>query len=381
MAENIFNFIKISILSIIFIFIKKDKNSFVFCSYKNMKYNFYSRVFFEYVLSIKKKNVYFVINDSKLRNKLNNEIGNFFIDSNKISGIITCLKSRTWITSSKPIYTNPISLIGHFNVNLWHGTPFKKIAIDDLYQPLLKKIIYKYYYSICYYDRFVSPSEEVGIIFQRSFNISKKKIIYSGSVVGEMLNKSIDIKSNTIFNDIFNKNKRKYNVLYAPTYRDGGKTEFFPFPDFDKKELEDYLESNDINIFIRPHHLDVDYKRHLKTKGIYYLGSDILPEINFYLSYFDYLITDYSSILFDYMLTDGSLILIPYDYDLYRTERGLNYTLEDINYGKIVNNFTEFKKSLTANYKKENTIEIKRRFHIINKNQCSTLLEYIEKNQ
>ncbi|OWO83342.1 hypothetical protein B5C26_06995 [Photorhabdus luminescens] len=370
-------------LSIIFMFIPKNRNKFIFNSHGNEKYNFYSRVLFEYYILNKEKHKYdvkFIINNKELRNKLNKEIGNYFISSLDPLGIIHCLRAKVWITSSKPVFTIPFSLINRRKINLWHGTPFKKIAIEDEYQPKFKKIIYKYYYAYFFYDLFVCPSYDVMDTFQRSFNLPEKKMLVAGSVVGDMFGKSIDTKSNSHFKKMMQKGRAR-KALYSPTYRDGIDTVFFPFEGLNKKEFEKFLEENNITIYIRPHHLEKNHEKYLNWKGIEYLGSDEITEITFYLNSFDILITDYSSIMFDYLLTNGNIIFIPYDYNRYKKSRGFNYSLEDVCYGPVVNDLNGFYKALKENsqneYRKKREI-IKKQFHTIDRGQCENIFKIIE---
>lgn len=367
------------ILSIIFIFIPKKNKKIIFTSYKNLKYNFCSRIFFEFLLQEKNEyTVKYVINDNDLREYLNKEIGDYFITSYKLKDMIECLSSKIWISSCKPVYTFPLALIGHININVWHGIPFKKVGINDEYQSKFKKLIYKYYYSWSFYTLFIVSSEEIKKVINSSFNVSNNKIFVSGSLIGEFFNKSIDrIQNNTISNIL--STSRKNRILYAPTYRDGGVTQFFPFDELDKHDFEDFLRVNEITIYIRPHHLEKNYKKYIEWEGIEYLGNDIIPEITFYLKEFNFLITDYSSILFDYMLTDGNLILFPYDYQEYKKERGLNFTLDEINYGNIVHTVSEFKKVLLQNNSKNKDREnIITKFHTIKEEQCTLLLRKIK---
>ncbi|MBS5817914.1 CDP-glycerol glycerophosphotransferase family protein [Proteus mirabilis] len=367
------------ILSIIYIFIPKNNKKIIFTSYKNMKYNFCSRIFFEFLLQQENEyDIKFVINDNELRDYLNKNIGNYFITSYKFKDVVECLSSRIWISSCKPIYSSPLSLIGHININVWHGIPLKKVGINDKHQSKIKKLIYKYYYSWCFYSLFVVSSEEVKKLIHSSFNVKNNKIFISGSLIGENFSKSIDLEQNNKLKNILIKS-RKNKVLYAPTYRDGGKTQFFPFNGLDKNEFEKFLKKNEITIYIRPHHLEKNYKKYIEWEGIEYLGSDIISEITYYLENFNFLITDYSSILFDYMLTNGNLILLPYDYDIYKKERGLNFSIDEINYGDIATTLEDFKNSLLQRNKKNtNKDKIIDRFHSIRKDQCTTLLKKIK---
>ncbi|MEZ8094455.1 CDP-glycerol glycerophosphotransferase family protein [Photobacterium swingsii] len=376
MIRKILETTLILIFSFVYSFKRKNDDIVVFNSYKNEKYNFYSRVLFEYFLKNKKDLGFiprFVIDDDKLRCELIDKFGDYFIDSKSLSGIRDCLRAKFWVSSCKPVYTNPFALLGRVKINLWHGTPFKKIAIEDKYQSSIKKAVYKYYYSRFFYTLFVSPSKDVAEKFQRSFNLNDDQLVVTGSVIGEMFGESIDSEINFKFSKLMKKARSK-KVLYAPTYRDGGVTKFFPFDDIKKEPFEAWLKENDITIFIRPHHLDVNYKNYLDWDGVEYIGSDIIPEITFYLNEFDTLITDYSGILFDYLLTDGKVILLPYDFESYSFTRGVNYSLEDISCGHVIYDYDHFLNALISNESQSfQRDKIKKTFHSVNELQCNKI--------
>src|SRR5690606_13807169 len=105
---------------------------------------------------------------------------------------------------------------------------------------------------------------------------------------------------------------------------DGGSTVYFPFKDFTKDALNDFLENQKIALFIRPHHLDQGHKSLMDLPNVYLVDSGFIDEISFYLHHFCVLVTDYSSIALDFLLTGGTTMYIPYDLKDYEQSRGVN---------------------------------------------------------
>lgn len=332
------NIIKRILISSYYFFKKKDNNLIVISSYRNEKFSFYSRVFFEYLISKDSEfEVLFVISEQSTREKLKNKFGDYFISFDSFSDLQKIYSAKFWVVSTKSICMLPTSIFNREIINVWHGFPLKSIALKDKYQSSFKKILYKYYYSLSN-KTIVSQSEKVSPIYSESFGVDKSNILALGSLIGEMFGRSLDKE----VNDYVEKLTAGYkNVLYAPTYRDGGVTKYFPFEDFDYKNLCEFLERENIRIFIRPHHLDNGFQDYIDNKNIFLLSSEKVPEINFYLHKFDGLLTDYSSIIFDYQLTNGEIGLIPYDLDNYIKDRGMNFEYQECVPGKRLKNHSD----------------------------------------
>ena len=130
MREKLKNFIQTLIYKNIY-GINPDKNIWIFSSTDNERYNYNSKYLFEYVL--KNENditPYFVINDDKLRERLQLEYGkDFFIETSSKEGIKKVLSGGVWFTSAGlPLYGTNLNK-KRIIVNLWHGIPLKKIAL------------------------------------------------------------------------------------------------------------------------------------------------------------------------------------------------------------------------------------------------------------
>ena len=216
-------------------------------------------------------------------------------------------------------------------VQLWHGTPLKKIHFDDRYNTSLNpsgikhiiKSIKELFFPFRgkHFDYTISSSEIVSNCFHSAFRISKKNILQTGYPRNDAL--------------FFNKNTKKM-ILYLPTFRD--KSDFNLFQDFSVSKMTKILEDNNINFYYKLHYADKN-KPSIKSKRINQVHNIDLYEL---LSQTDILITDYSSVYFDFLLTDNPIIFTPFDLDEYiKQDRELYFNYHDVTPGPKCQNWDE----------------------------------------
>jgi len=186
-------------------------------------------------------------------------------------------------------------------------------------------------------------------------------------------------------NDIFYDNKRKkiikdknICVLYAPSWRHGREaTKFFPFEDFDEKELAGFLKKHKLSIYLRPHKNDLSkYPELVKflenlaniSENIYLATHKTYPDVNEILLDFDALITDYSSLYHDYLLFDKPILFIPYDMENFSEENGFLYNYREYLPGPIIEKKEDFYSELGSLVFKEDFYQkqrevLKRKIH------------------
>lgn len=142
-----------------------------------------------------------------------------------------------------------------------------------------------------------------------------------------------------------------HNILYAPTHKDDAfETELFPFPDFDKKQLIDYLSSNNIKIYVRMHPNEERNgiaEEYIDGKNILYAGQQFSRSAIELFPFFDALITDYSSIYLDYILTDRPIIFVQDRLDEFKDLRGFVFDYEQYWPGPKVENQKQFQSNIT----------------------------------
>ena len=327
--------------------IRPDSHIWLFSSTDNSHYNYNSRYLFEYVKeNLPEITPLFVINDSELRNSLSSKYGKqYFIETESIQGIRQALSAGVWFTSAGlPAYGIGLHK-KRLIINLWHGVPLKKIALLD---PNLKKAARIYFKKIFSenYTCILTTSHELIPLMARSFAVSEDKIKVWGQPRNDGLFQKNDCREilGQLFPDLPEYTK---TVLYAPTFRDYGQVQLFPFIDFDQEQLEAFLEEKNMLLFIRTHVAEQGSAAPYLGKRIRFLGNEQAEDVTGILNIFDCLITDYSSIYIDYLLTDKPMIFLPYDRQQYLDGRGMNFDYDDVTPGPKPETFNDFLDALS----------------------------------
>lgn len=327
--------------------IRPDSHIWLFSSTDNSHYNYNSRYLFEYVKeNLPEITPLFVINDPELRNSLSSKYGKqYFIETESIQGIRQALSAGVWFTSAGlPAYGTGLHK-KRLIINLWHGVPLKKIALLD---PNLKKAARIYFKKIFSenYTYILTTSHELIPLMARSFAVSEDKIKVWGQPRNDGLFQKNDCREilGQLFPDLPEYTK---TVLYAPTFRDYGQVQLFPFKDFDQEQLEAFLDEKNMLLFIRTHVAEQGSAAPYLGKRIRFLGNEQAEDVTGILNIFDCLITDYSSIYIDYLLTDKPMIFLPYDRQQYLDGRGMNFDYDDVTPGPKPETFNDFLDALS----------------------------------
>ena len=327
--------------------IRPDSHIWLFSSTDHSNYNYTSRYLFEYVKeNLPEITPLFVINDPELRNSLSSKYGKqYFIETESIQGIRQALSAGVWFTSAGlPAYGTGLHK-KRLIINLWHGVPLKKIALLD---PNLKKAARIYFKKIFSenYTCILTTSHELIPLMARSFAVSEDKIKVWGQPRNDGLFQKNDCREilGQLFPDLPEYTK---TVLYAPTFRDYGQVQLFPFKDFDQEQLEAFLEEKNMLLFIRTHVAEQGSTAPYLGKRIRFLGNEQAEDVTGILNIFDCLITDYSSIYIDYLLTDKPMIFLPYDRQQYLDGRGMNFDYDDVTPGPKPETFNDFLDALS----------------------------------
>lgn len=248
--------IRLFLSYLLYEFSTRKKDVVIFSGYNNLKYNFNSKYLFEYFLTVSNYKSYFIINDDSLRKHLNETIGDFFITTKNLNDLKLIFTAFTWITSGGLPIRIPFVNRNRVVVNLWHGIPFKGIGISNGENSILQNFLIRFIYSK--YDLISSTSEFFQQIMARSFAIKQNRVKILGQAWNDQLWKVNDRMH--ILQSLYGSRLPAVDklFLYAPTWRNKHKTDFFPFLDYSLNQLEDFLEKHKMIICIRTHQLDIN---------------------------------------------------------------------------------------------------------------------------
>ncbi len=245
----------------------------------------------------------------------------------------------------------------------WHGTPLKKLALDQ------EKVFLRSSSEQSYKRGFVKISSQFTYLlsqnafssecFHSAFAYPKEKILEYGYPRCDLF--SYDQASK---DEIINSCKKTLGipadskvVMYAPTFRDDqhSSKHYSHKLMLDLEKLSKTL-GDDYYVVLRLHYL-ISESLDTTTLNNKVIDASKYQDIAELYLISDILITDYSSVMFDYSLTNNPIYFFMYDLDDYRDRlRGFYFDIKELP-GPIVKTEEELLNSIKNNehnkYKKE----------------------------
>ncbi|THF80793.1 CDP-glycerol glycerophosphotransferase family protein [Cohnella fermenti] len=228
------------------------------------------------------------------------------------------LRAKYHIIDQQRHDINPLYSAGAVRLQLWHGIPIKKLNGKSYLGSADPDIGLWNDFSL------LASSAKVADILSQEMEVPKSLITISEVPRNQVLTlKSlldVSLPDETRCIELINdyKAKGKKIIGYFPTFREKSRVKM------------DILDSPTFHAFLRSRNLIMVVKEHFNSK-ISHTNSktdDVvrLPkQVDLYpfLSLFDLVVTDYSSIAFDFLIYQKPLLFYPYDYEEYRDhERG-----------------------------------------------------------
>ncbi len=260
------------------------------------------------------------------------------------SGLWAAIRAGVYVFDVSPKDINFTLSRGAYLVNLWHGTPLKKIerCIDTpghyFYEgltgnPLARLLLFvRAPWIAIRYDLIVTTSTSLRPLFARAFGVSTDRVVSCGYPRNDRLMAAATAVS------------PKTTLLYMPTFRDGGKS--FSWSRREFNEINALCAAHNAMLQIKLHPLDnsskplqpLDNVKFVdKTKDAY----ELLPNCSA-------LITDYSSVFFDYLLLDRPLIFYCHDLNEYlERDRGMNFDYHQVTPGAKAYTFAELLREIS----------------------------------
>ncbi|WP_341517168.1 CDP-glycerol glycerophosphotransferase family protein [Citrobacter gillenii] len=255
---------------------------------------------------------------------------------NSIKGLYFCFKAKVYIYSNYVSTINFYTSAGAVLVNLWHGTPLKKIEYDIQKLPL-----YSYFKGANFFIKLLMPEKHVkcslilspsSFVYEYSFKTAFRVFDPRCVIIADppRISNLIEKYNKKITATDPSEGKVSKVFLYAPTWRDD-RSDFISASGMDFDELDSFLLLNNALLYIRLHpntNLCIDIS---KLNNIVIVDCHQPVEDNLLNS--DFLITDYSSIYFDYLYLNKPIIFFPFDLYEYTASRDLYLKYEDVTPG------------------------------------------------
>ncbi|GAA2516141.1 CDP-glycerol glycerophosphotransferase family protein [Rarobacter incanus] len=236
---------------------------------------------------------------------------------------------------------NRYAVRGGYVVQLWHGIPMKKLHLDSrqaLRLPLLGSNALVRSIMAAAYRRagrglgLVTSSSPMAAERMRSaLGVAGDNVAVTGDPRDDALARfaaspqagMAGTGSALVRGLCGDEHSRATTILYAPTWRDGGRDPAVP-TDSQWQEIARFLRDADATLLIRSHPLgDGNYDAGPACSDrIALCGNDVIHEITPHLTGIDVLITDYSSIAYDFSLLRRPIVFFAPDASQYAATRG-----------------------------------------------------------
>lgn len=297
--------------------IRKDKNLWLFGSMFGNGYADNSKYFFKYICTNypEIRAIWYSANAdvvTSLRQQ-GYEAYRFY----QPRGIVLALRAKVAVVSHslvrdiRPFAFTPAVVL----VNLWHGIPLKKIALDDKVSELRNKAILQ---PLQWLSRLLCPgfrrqadvliaaSAEDQRHFSTAFAFPSEKISITGYPRNDVFFRS----------RAADETARMKKGIYVPTFRgkENSSFDFFAQFGFNVAAVDQRLAELNVRLYLKLHHFNFPSREIQQAiraaKNIFFYEKldayEDLPD-------FDFLITDFSSIYFDFLLADKPIIFAPFD--------------------------------------------------------------------
>jgi len=247
-------------------------------------------------------------------------------------------------------------------VQLSHGTPLKKIGRDCNSDYLFghrggNKLRVKIIdlkdrispFHITNLDILIASSEESSRKLASAFKVNANQLFVTGHPRDDALFDTTWLNSNECeyLANIRKKISFKYVFTYLPTFRDKEKQglDLFGKYHFQIDTVQQILEKLKAILIVKAHfsgeklNLPINKQR---SKRIFVVTDEELPDVYPLLKQTDMLITDYSSVYFDYLLLKRPIIFTPFDIDEYvKEDRELYYNYDEVTPGPKAKDWPE----------------------------------------
>lgn len=282
-------------------------------------------------LNSKYKIVYAMPNVCKLQKELNVTFIDLAMRKNLIKALGAFMKSKYVFYDNSNIRIP--STRDQKIINLWHGTPLKKIGFMSNAATILPPN------ALNCFDKILLSNDIQDDIYMKSFRLKENQILHAGYPRNDLIF-SKEKQFPKIIEDYY---KYEKHILWMTTYRvtkdgvshtcdkDWSLTGIPLLTNEDRLgKMNEFLKKKNMQLIIKMHNNNSQNSiQDIHFSNIKYLSENEYLEkgVQLYelLKETDVLITDYSSIYFDYLLTNKPIGFVLDDYESYSKTNGLYY--------------------------------------------------------
>jgi CDP-glycerol glycerophosphotransferase len=334
------------LLNIFLPFVKVDETKIVFCSYCGLGFSCNPKYIALELLKrdIRKKfSLIWLIDFEKVK-----EVGQFppeivLVDYCSFRAFFELASAKVWIDNCRK-FLYPCKRKRQLYFQTWHGSlgGIKKVEKDA------EDKLPSYYVKTAKHD-----SEMIDYCISNSKFLNKlytESFWYSGKILEYGWPRN-DLLVNNSNYDIIKQNlslSLDYKIiLYAPTFRNSNSFDVYKI-NYDAIINAIKQKFGNKWYFLIRLHPNLYRQSRLLQIPEWVINVTMYPDVQELLGITDVLISDYSSTMFDYMFTRKPVFIYAADYDSYKDERGVYFSIDKIpflmaeNNDQLVNNILSF---------------------------------------
>ncbi|MDO6610240.1 CDP-glycerol glycerophosphotransferase family protein [Shewanella sp. 1_MG-2023] len=269
-------------------------------------------------------------------------------------GIYHALTAKYYVYNSYIGDINQYFARGAIKINLWHGSPLKRIEFDINNGPLFKvyhpQTLHDKFISAAQYhqqkvrpDHMIAPSELVSTLFASAFRIEQQQMLLCGNPRTDYYKRypsNIDTHNQSktsVIEELKQINQVKQVLLYAPSWRDSSalsnpshsEVAHNPYTKaINFEALSASLVSNEQLLLLRLHPNEANLADDIKNYPNILNISDWQDTYEI-INDVDLLITDYSSLYIDMLQTKANIVFFQFDQQQYQTDSRQCYPYAD----------------------------------------------------
>lgn len=363
------------------LFVKRDKNIWVFGAWLGDKYRDNSMEFYEWMIAhCPEISCYWFTRNDVIYEYLHTtqkQVVNSETEHKKAKAILKKAGYIVCCVSPLDITTRTEYFYGASIVNLWHGIPIKGLGISKKRDGWLKERMKsalgfeRYYFS-------TAASEKLLHITRLYLPANCIMPILGYPNHDALLSRRVP----HVIDDIIENFPNATKILYMPTFRqsmdNGNPFRPFDFEGFNIEKFSKILEKENIVFLNKGHYWDKKLTNNKLSDRIIDIEDTPLLNNMDLLRQADILITDYSSIFYDFLFLGKPIIKAPFDIEDYMQDRGLLIDYDQLP-GTRVNNWDELCSCLENHtYAKIDNSVIKRYFKYHDANASKRIFDYIK---